>query len=751
MNKNLDYKIIFDEAADAIFIVNSNHKVIEVNQCACELSGYTKSELLNMALFELFPKEEMQNKPLDINGIESNEIILFERLLRTKDRKIIPIEMKSRKLSDGNYFSSFRDISTRTKIRSDLQDSLNKIKLSEFKYRELFNNIPLGIFIVKNNGAIESINQTMVEILGAPSIEDSLKFNIFELPSLKGTELLHDLKICFNKGRSFNKTYDYTSIWDKNSYVKAHILPAERANSEKVMVIIEDYTSQKERELELKILSEGVNNSHASVVVTDSVGKITFVNDYFLTHTNYSKEEVLGETFSFLKSAYHNPAFYSDLWTTIKSGKNWVGEILNKKKNGELFWENTMISSLKNEKGEITHYMAIKEDITKKKKNEQELKDAKEKAEQADYLKSSFLANMSHEIRTPLNAIMGFSALLNEYDVNSETSSYYINIIQLNGKKLLNIIDDVLLVSKLQVDQINVYSSAFSIKQLLKELYSYFKTEIELSKGKDVELILELNKKDNIEIIETDQAKLSQIFRKLIRNAIKFTSEGVISFGYDLNDNDEFVFFTKDTGIGIVKDKQRVIFQKFRQADDSKTRQFGGTGLGLSIVKGLIDLLHGKLWVDSEENKGTSFYFTVPLKIIKKKKKKNKKVNDKLKWKNKTILVVDDVKESVLFISEVLENTGMEIITASNGIEAIEQFAQNPGINLILMDIQLPILNGLAAAKRILIKKDVPIIIQSAYLKNEYEKKCLSIGCVDFIQKPLNSNEILAKVETHIR
>ncbi|RLD85799.1 MAG: hybrid sensor histidine kinase/response regulator [Bacteroidetes bacterium] len=409
-----------------------------------------------------------------------------------------------------------------------------------------------------------------------------------------------------------------------------------------------------------------------------------------------------------------------------------------------------MISSLKNDKGVISHFMAIKEDITEKKRVEKELKSAKEKAEEADHLKSSFLANMSHEIRTPLNAIMGFSSLISEYDIDGDEAAKFIDIIQTNSKQLLDIIDDVLLVSKLQVNQVKVYSSVFIIDLLLKELYTHFKKEIELFPEKEITLKIEIRQEDRIEKIETDKVKLNQILSKLIRNAIKFTSKGIISFGYKLNKNDELIFFTKDTGIGISEDKQKIIFQKFRQVDDSKTRQFGGTGLGLSIVKGLVDLLQGNLWLESNKDNGANFYFTIPLKIINKKIKKKTKTKEKLKWEKKTILVVDDVTESVLLIKEILKPTGINIITASNGLEAIEKCKLHSEIDLILMDIQLPKLNGLIAAKRIRTKNNIPIIAQSAYLQHEYEKQCKELGCNDFIQKPIITDELMSKIENYI-
>jgi PAS domain S-box-containing protein len=744
----LDYHIILDEAPDAIFIVDKHLKIIDVNKHAALISGYTKAELLKTTLYTLFPESELKKTPFDIKGIGRSEVILLERKIQTKTGKTIPVEIKLKKLPDGNYYSSLRDINSRIKARQNLQKIHHEVETNEFRYRNLFDNMPLGVFVVNKTGSIEKLNPAMIKILGSPSIEDSLKFNIFDLPTLKATELLQDLKTCFKNGTRFHKIYDYKSLWGKEAFVKAHILPAEQSNSDKVLVIIENYTAQKENDLQLKILSKGVDNSPASVVVTNAEGEIIFVNQTFVRLTGYSFEEVKGKTPRILKSGNHSEAFYKDLWDTITSGNNWIGEFQNKKKNGEIFWESTMITSLKNRKGETSHFMAIKEDVTEKKKVETELKAAKEKAEEADLLKSSFLANMSHEIRTPLNAILGFSGILNEYDINSQKSAKFIKLIQTNSKQLLNIIDDVLLVSKLQVDQIKVYTSAFSVSTLLNELYTNFNKEIEIDTTKNIELALIIDSDSKADIIETDKLRLNQILTKLIRNALKFTTKGVISFGLRQNKNKEIIFFVEDTGIGIPQKKQKIIFQKFRQADDSKTRQFGGTGLGLSIVKGLIDLLKGDLWLESEEDKGTVFYFTVPLKIIKQRGQKIQK--DKLKWKDRTILLVDDVKESIILITEILQATGIQIITATNGIQAIEKFSLHPEIDLILMDIQLPKLNGLATAKRILARKNVPIIAQSAYLQQEYEKQCEQIGCTDFIQKPINADELMLKIANFI-
>ncbi len=742
MKPKLDYHQILDEAPDAICIINNQLIIIDVNMQMTVLSGYSKKELLLKPLANLFDEKNLNQHPFKVDEIENNKIVFLERCIKTKSGQIISIEMKSKKLPDGNYFSIIRDISEQIKARTELQNSYEKIKLNEFRFRNLFNNIPLGIFIINKNGNIEGINEAMAKILGAPSAEISKKYNIFELPTLKNTELLSDIKACFNKGDTFHKVYNYTSVWKKKLFVRVHILPAVKAGNDKVMAIVEDYTQQQKNELQLKILSEGINRTPACVVVTNKAGEIIFVNEKFYKLTGYSFDEIMGKTPRILKSGHHSNQFYQNLWDTILAGKSWTGELFNKKKNGTFYWESTMITPIKNEQGEITHFMAIKEDITEKKKVEAELKKAKEKAEESDRLKSSFLANMSHEIRTPLNAILGFSSLMRDYKLESGKSEKFLDLIQTNGKQLLNIIDDILLISKLQVNEIKLVTSVFLLPDFFQDLFKIFDREIYVQDNKNINLLIDI---PDLKIkIEADKNKLGMVFSKLIRNAIKFTEQGTITIGYKLQENKKLVFFVKDTGIGISKEKQQIIFQKFRQVDDTKTRKYGGTGLGLSIVKALVDLMQGEIWLKSEVAKGAHFYFSIPVEIIN--KTKNIEYKKEPNWQDKTILVVDDVFESVLLINEILKSTGIKIITASDGIEAIEKVKAIQEIDLVLMDLQLPKLNGIQASKTIRTIRNIPIIVQSAFMEEDYRQQCEKIGCNDYLQKPINPEELKSKI-----
>ena len=354
---------------------------------------------------------------------------------------------------------------------------------------------------------------------------------------------------------------------------------------------------------------------------------------------------------------------------------------------------------------------------------------------------------MSHEIRTPLNGIIGFSTLLKEYRLKKEDISKFIDIIITSSNQLIAIIDDILLISKLQVKEIKISKSKFSVNQLLNNLLKEFSTELKLAPEKNITLkVNKLQDKENIQI-STDKNKLQLIFTKLIKNAIKFTSSGEVEFGYNIDNEKNIVFFVRDTGVGISREKQHIIFKKFRQVDDSTIRPYGGTGLGLSIVKGIVDLLKGELWLESELNVGSNFLFTLPIDIQNELKIKLRKNKVSMKWDNIKILIVDDVEESRILLKEILIPTKAKLFEAKNGKEAIDIFLDNQDINLILMDIQLPKINGFDSAKRIKrINSNVKIIVQTAYANQGYEQKSINSECDDFINKPIIAQLLLEKI-----
>jgi CheY-like chemotaxis protein len=380
------------------------------------------------------------------------------------------------------------------------------------------------------------------------------------------------------------------------------------------------------------------------------------------------------------------------------------------------------------------------------------LKIAKEKAEESDRLKSAFLANMSHEIRTPMNGILGFAELLKTPDLTGAEQMEYIGIIKKSGDRMLNIINDIVDISKIEAGQVKVFISETKINEQTEFLYSFFKPEVE---KKGVQLILRNGLPGNEAIIKTDKEKVYAVLTNLIKNAIKFTKTGSIEIGYIKNVVPVAVaaehapllplqlkFYVKDTGFGVPKNRQHAIFDRFVQADIDDTRAFQGAGLGLSISRAYVEMLGGTMWVESEEGKGSTFYFTIPYYAESEQNHliQNTMINEENSQNKKLkILIVEDDETSEMLISIAVRNLSKEILKVRTGIAAIETCRANPDIDLVLMDIKMPEMDGYEATRQIReFNKDVCIIAQTAFgLVDEKEKALLS-GCNDYISKPLD-------------
>ncbi len=378
---------------------------------------------------------------------------------------------------------------------------------------------------------------------------------------------------------------------------------------------VESAIRKMDDSVQISKLTNSVVHSPATVVITDSSGTIEYVNPKFEQVTGYTAAEALGKNPRILKSGETPLALYVELWNTINSGKEWRGEFKNRKKDGSSYWESASISSIKNKEGIITHFIAVKEDISARKEMESALIEAKEKAEEANQLKTSFLANLSHEIRTPMNGILGFAELLRDGELEKEEFNRYLDIINGNGNQLMNIIEDIITISNLEVKQLRISPSEFNLCQVLNELHSTILLEGKAMNKSHIELVFPKFAPNSGCLFYSDRGKLVQILVNLLRNALKFTDSGYISLTMEMEAENQVLFCVEDTGIGIPNELQEIIFERFRQADESSTRNFGGTGLGLAISKGLVELLKGEIWVNSEPGKGSSFCFRIPRQI----------------------------------------------------------------------------------------------------------------------------------------
>ncbi|BAX81196.1 tetratricopeptide repeat protein [Labilibaculum antarcticum] len=370
-----------------------------------------------------------------------------------------------------------------------------------------------------------------------------------------------------------------------------------------------------------------------------------------------------------------------------------------------------------------------------------ELVKAKEKAEQSDQLKSSFLANMSHEIRTPMNAIIGFSKLLTM--TNSATKlNDYTSIITENGHILLTLVNDIIDISMIESKQLKIRKSHFLIYPILEELKSIFDDQIHPDKKNGIEFTIHISKIPRDLTIFSDPFRIKQILTNLLRNALKFTNSGSIDFGAELIE-DKIRFFINDSGIGIPYEDQFLIYDRFRQASNNAV-EHGGTGLGLTISKNLVELLDGNIWFTSKPNVGSQFYVDLPLELMPAKTvAESSKSGERTDFTGRKILVAEDTKSNFLYIKEVLRKTNAEVTWTKDGIATVEQFGLN-NFDLVLMDIQLPKLNGYEVTKKIKLQKpNVPVIVQSAFNNSDYEEKRSEFGFDDFITKPYTEAQLL--------
>lgn len=373
---------------------------------------------------------------------------------------------------------------------------------------------------------------------------------------------------------------------------------------------------------------------------------------------------------------------------------------------------------------------------------------ARERAEESNRLKSAFLANMSHEIRTPMNGIVGFSRLLkHSEELTSQKVSQYVDIITSNSKILLNIINDIIDISKIEANQMDIYLAPCDIHQLVLEQFLMFNSE-RAQQGKNA-LNMHLDVPPNVNSLPvlTDSNRVNQVLQNLLNNAMKFTNFGSISLGYRIHEG-YIRFSVTDTGIGIPREAQELVFDQFRQADETSSRKYGGSGLGLAICKGIVQKMQGQIGVESELGKGSNFWFTIPYQPLNPNSLTHSDATEPvvrtLNWERKKILIVEDVEVSSILLREYLEPTQVKIIVATNGEEAVALCAKDNTIDLVLMDLQLPGMDGYEATG--LIKKyrpNLPIVAQTANAMSDDRAKALNAGCDDYIAKPIRGEELL--------
>jgi PAS domain S-box-containing protein len=520
---------------------------------------------------------------------------------------------------------------------------------------------------------------------------------------------------------------------------------------------ITDITARKEIEIERERLSRAIEQSGETVVITDGEGTIIYANHAFEVSSGYTREEALGQNPRILQSGQHDPAFYEQMWEILLSGTRWEGEIVNRRKTGELYTEHATISPVLDAQGCIRHYVAVKRDITENKRAEaaliatnQDLEEAIEranllaiKAETANMAKSDFLANMSHEIRTPMNGVIGMTELLLDSGLNEEQSEFA-QIIMSSASSLLSLLNDILDFSKIEAGRISLEAIDFSLRSMVTAALSTVSVQ---ARDKGLTFTCEIEP-EVPDAVCGDPTRVRQVLVNIISNAIKFTEQGSVTVRVECVPGASDIalrFSIQDTGIGIPREKLSILFQKFSQADSSTTRRFGGTGLGLAISKQLVEMMGGDIRVDSEEGRGSTFYFTLHLQPGSEVKEDEVVVGDVEGKEGARVLVVEDNPTNRIVALGMLKKMGMAAEAVENGSEALEAIALK-NYDVVLMDAQMPVMDGYTATRSIRRqekqrddgKPPLPVIAMTAHAMQGDREKCIQEGMSDYIAKPIS-------------
>ena len=877
-----------ESTTDGILVVDLHQKITTYNTRFLEIwhLDHALAEigddeiLLNSCMTKLKEPEAFLNRVRQLyDNLEDED---FDTLL-LRDGRIVERYSRPQRLGDqilGRIWS-FRDVSERYRAEENIKKAKEHAEL-------LYRVTPNAIFTVDLEKRITGWNNQAAKITGY-SAEEMLGRKCTEFALHPCTQtcgfLSPDIpKPIFNRECTIRKKDGQVLTIRKNVDILT--------DSDGLIIggieCFDDITERRQIEKELQKLSQAVAQSPGVVVITDTKGTIEYINPRFSMLTGYTAEEAIGRNPRIMKSGTHTPDFYKGMWSTIAAGNVWHGEICNRKKNGELYWESTAIAPVKNERGRITHYVAVKEDITERRemeialtkskeqlleaaeisnlgyfeldlrtmvftfddllwrllgtsveeeggetiradrflerfchpadraiveghiqhalsakkafedeveyranrkdgimrnacvryriefdeagaprkgygfhhditerrRDETELLRAKEAAEAAARAQSNFLANMSHEIRTPLHAMLGFLELVLEDRSLAEIQRRHLTTAQISANSLLGVINDILDISKLESGKLTIEQRTFSVSRLMHEIQSTMTIAAHEKK-----LYLELDiQPPGSGSFRGDPLRLRQILMNLLGNAIKFTQKGGVFIRVmPAEEEGHLHFMVEDTGIGIPADRLNTIFEPFVQADSSTTRRYGGTGLGTTIARELVELMGGRIWVESKEGKGSTFHFTISLPSTDQLPESNdmfivpgKAVSPSVR-RGFRILLVEDVQANADLARIRLEQQGHEVTVAWNGIEAVKVFGLGE-FDVILMDIQMPIMGGLEATERIRSIESrtgghVPIVAMTAAVMQEEAEKYLRSGMEAVVAKPINFGKLFKAME----
>lgn len=570
----------------------------------------------------------------------------------------------------------------------------------------------------------------------------------YNLPQFTGLEALNELKmrkpyipLIFVTGTMNEETAAETIKEGASDYVvKDRLFRLPFAVRSVVKLKDERIVAEEERKKAERLLL-AIEQTSAQIIVADKNGIIEYVNRKYSEVTGLKQEDVIGNDSIFKSFSEKNSADDNQVLKSLLSGDVYRGEETGVNSNGTIFWQTTSITPIRNEQNMILSYVVVKEDITRQKRMEHQLIEARNKAERSDKLKDAFLQNLSHEIRTPLNAIVGFSEILdNEVTDENKSLKEFTSVIVQSSHNLLSVVTDILTMSSIQTGHEKVHYNHVSINLLLERLFLRY---LPFTRAKMLDFSVGVIPAGSEVSTFLDEPKLDYILSNLINNAIKFTESGSINIEA-ASDTKRLIFKVKDTGIGIPGEAHKFIFERFRQADESIHIKYGGTGLGLSISKSYAEMMKGSLSVESEPGKGSVFTLELPCMSDKEVIEREKNTETIPSKKEITILVAEDDINNFRLIKAYLNLPYVNILHAENGRDSVDMFRENMMIDAVLMDIKMPLMDGIEACKEIKkIRPDVPIIAQTAYIYEKGRNEYLDLGFDECLLKPIVREELM--------
>jgi len=780
------YRMLFEYSPDSI-IIHDGKTILDVNTSTIKISGLkSKDELIGKSISLMVHPDDLPKAKNRMNqmlkGLKKIENEEFRIITPTgKELTVLatpaPIIFKNKPA----FMVTYHDITNRKKTERDLAEK-----------EKQFHTV-----VESANDAIYLIDFYTTKIILANK-QASIQTGYSNKELLNRTILDINPRLCDAKYRKKIKnkilTQKSISLEIDNMHKNGNTFPAEVTISliyfngrKTILGFVKDITERKETENALKTSEEKFKKAFLTSPDSISISRIDTgeyiaVNKSFTDILGYQEKEVIGKT-SLSLNIWKNRATRDKFIKRLVSGgvvKNMAIDFITK--SGEI--RHTLLSASIINLSEKPHILSIARDISDRRKAEEKLKmlneelkkqneeyeilnnnlkksmdririinreleDAKHKAEESDRLKSAFLANMSHEIRTPMNGILGFSNLLKDTNNTPQERLTYLNVIEQSGNKLLSLINNLIDISRIELGQMGVNKSACNVTKQLKDIHLFFSQE---AQQKNIKLDYQEPPDNKQILLQTDCEKFNAIISNLIKNALKYTKEGRILYGF-VKEGKNLKFFVKDTGIGIAKDRQNAIFDRFVQADIEDRNVYEGAGLGLSIAKAYVEMLGGKIWLESEEGKGSAFFFTIPDNSPSKKTPSAVHQNDPPATKKNTpklnILIVEDDTFSNQLLTLMLNKVAKKLFHASTGQEAIEIFKNHPEIDLIMMDIKMKEMDGYQTTKEIRkISNQVVIIAQTAYAMVGDKEKALAAGCNDYLTKPVMLKDILEKINT---